>query len=178
LVDVRDCATAHVDALENLEARGRYICVNRTVWMKDIVDYLARHGFSGRDLPWRVGLPNWVARLPAYAAQLGQVGASLSAYDPNSARPSPYLNEKVTDHFNLHFRDAKQTVIESANDLLKWGYIKPWAEDHEALDCNICHEIFTFYRRKHHCRVRYDSGLYLSPLTLTSIHSGLSRSAV
>lgn len=152
LVDVRDCAAAHVAALENLEARGRYICVNRTIWMKDIVEYLANNGFSGRDLPWRVGLPNWVARLPAYAAQLGQVGAALSAYDPNSVRPSPYLNEKALDHFNLCFQDAAKTVIDSANDLLKWGFIKPWAEDHEAVDCNICHEVFTFYRRKHHCR--------------------------
>lgn len=54
MVDVRDCARAHIAALENVEARGRYICVNRTVWMKEIVDILAGNGFSGRDLPWRV----------------------------------------------------------------------------------------------------------------------------
>ncbi|KAG7396931.1 hypothetical protein PHYBOEH_001536 [Phytophthora boehmeriae] len=73
MIDVRDCAMAHIAALENNDARGRYICVNRNVWMKDIVDILANNGYSGRDLPWKVGLPNWVGRLPAYSVQLGQV---------------------------------------------------------------------------------------------------------
>ncbi|TMW56372.1 hypothetical protein Poli38472_006382 [Pythium oligandrum] len=152
MVDVRDCALAHVAALENLEARGRYICVNRTVWMKEIVEILANNGFSGRDLPWRVGLPNWVARLPAYSAQLGQVGASLYANDPSNPRSSPYLNEKVIDNLNIQFESVKKTIVESANDLLRWGLIKPWAEDHESFECNICEIPFTFYRRRHHCR--------------------------
>lgn len=102
----------------------------------------------------QVGLPNWVARLPAYSAQLGQVGASLYAKDPNLARPSPYLSDKIADVLNVHFHDHVTTIVESANDLLKWGLIKPWAEDHEAIDCACCKNVFTFYRRKHHCRVR------------------------
>lgn len=154
MVDVRDCALAHIAALENSEARGRYICVNRSVWMKEIVDMLARNGYSGRDLPWKVGLPNWVARLPAYAIQLGQVGASLYALDPNSARSSPYVSDKVADTLNIRFRSVEVTIVEAANDLLKWGLIKPWAEDHEAIECGCCKNAFTFYRRKHHCRVR------------------------
>uniref|UniRef100_K3WG88 FYVE-type domain-containing protein n=1 Tax=Globisporangium ultimum (strain ATCC 200006 / CBS 805.95 / DAOM BR144) TaxID=431595 RepID=K3WG88_GLOUD len=152
MVDVRDCALAHIAALENSEARGRYICVNKTVWMKEIVDILSHNGYSGRDLPWRVGLPNWVARLPAYSAQLGQVGAALYAYEPNMARPSPYLSDKINDVLNVQFRRPRDSIIESANDLLKWGLIKPWAEDHEAIDCACCKNVFTFYRRKHHCR--------------------------
>ncbi|EEY57760.1 dihydroflavonol-4-reductase, putative [Phytophthora infestans T30-4] len=152
MIDVRDCAVAHVAALENNDARGRYICVNRSVWMKDIVEMLSNNGYSGRDLPWRVGLPRWVGRLPAYSIQLGQVGASLYAYDPTSVRSSPYLGDKIVEHLNARFRTVDSTVVESANDLLKWGLIKPWAEDHEALECGCCHNPFTFYRRKHHCR--------------------------
>ncbi|KAF4319724.1 hypothetical protein BBO99_00003493 [Phytophthora kernoviae] len=156
MIDVRDCAMAHIAALENNDARGRYICVNRSVWMKDVVDILASNGYSGRDLPWKVGLPNWVGRLPAYSVQLGQVGASLYAFDPNGVRSSPYLGDKVVEHLNVRFRSVDSTVVESANDLLKWGLIKPWAEDHEALYCGCCHNAFTFYRRKHHCRVIVD----------------------
>ena len=63
MVDVRDCARAHIAALENVEARGRYICVNRTVWMKEIVDILAGNGYSGRDLPWRVRIYSQLERL-------------------------------------------------------------------------------------------------------------------
>ncbi|UIZ23116.1 hypothetical protein KXD40_003875 [Peronospora effusa] len=152
MIDVRDCAVAHVAALENNDARGRYICVNKSVWMKDIVDVLSSNGYSGRDLPWKVGLPRWVGRLPAYSAQLGQVGASLYTYDPTSVRSSPYLGDKLVEHLNIRFRSVNTTIVESANDLLKWGLIKPWAEDHEALECGCCHHAFTFYRRKHHCR--------------------------
>ncbi|TDH65910.1 hypothetical protein CCR75_001331 [Bremia lactucae] len=152
MVDVRDCASAHVAALENNDARGRYICVNRSVWMKDIVEVLSSNGYSGRDLPWKVGLPHWVGRLPAYSVQLGQVGASLYAKDPASVRASPYLGDKLLEHLNIRFRPVESTLVESANDLLKWGLIKPWAEDHEALVCGCCHHSFTFYRRKHHCR--------------------------
>ncbi|KAL4144499.1 hypothetical protein PRNP1_013630 [Phytophthora ramorum] len=152
MIDVRDCAVAHIAALENNDARGRYICVNRSVWMKDAVDILSNNGYSGRDLPWKVGLPSWVGRLPAYSVQLGQVGASLYAYDPASVRSSPYLGDKVVEHLNIRFRSVDSSIVESANDLLKWGLIKPWAEDHEALECGCCHNAFTFYRRKHHCR--------------------------
>ncbi|ETI48049.1 hypothetical protein, variant 1 [Phytophthora nicotianae CJ01A1] len=152
MIDVRDCAVAHIAALENNDARGRYICVNRSVWMKEIVEILSNNGYSGRDLPWRVGLPRWVGRLPAYSIQLGQVGASLYAYDPTSVRSSPYLGDKLVEHLNVRFRTVDSTLVESANDLLKWGLIKPWAEDHEALECGCCHNPFTFYRRKHHCR--------------------------
>ncbi|KAG6971278.1 hypothetical protein JG688_00004499 [Phytophthora aleatoria] len=152
MIDVRDCAVAHITALENNDARGRYICVNRSVWMKDIVEMLSNNGYSGRDLPWKVGLPRWVGRLPAYSIQLGQVGASLYAYDPASVRSSPYLGDKLVEHLNVRFRTVDSTVVESANDLLKWGLIKPWAEDHEALECGCCQNPFTFYRRKHHCR--------------------------
>jgi nucleoside-diphosphate-sugar epimerase len=54
MVDVRDCALAHVLALENMEARGRFICVNKTIWMKEMVEILSQNGYSGRDLPWKV----------------------------------------------------------------------------------------------------------------------------
>ena len=92
MVDVRDCAQAHVAALQNFSARGRFICVNHTIWLQDIVEFLAQNGYRGRDLPWRVGLPNWVARLPSYAMQLGQVGASLYASDDKECL---YLNDKI-----------------------------------------------------------------------------------
>ncbi|OQS04103.1 dihydroflavonol-4-reductase [Thraustotheca clavata] len=152
VTDVRDCANAHILAMEHPDARGRYICVNRTVWLRDIVEVLRTNGYSGRDLPLQVGLPNWVARLPAYAQQLGQVGAALYADHPSNSQPSPYLSDRIVDVMGLHFREVKDTIIETAGDLLKWKWIKPWAEDCEAPECAICGAQFSFLRRKHHCR--------------------------
>lgn len=54
MIDVRDCAKAHILALENSMARGRFICVHQTVWLCHIADILANNGYSGRDLPWKV----------------------------------------------------------------------------------------------------------------------------
>ncbi|KAF0731792.1 hypothetical protein Ae201684_011093 [Aphanomyces euteiches] len=155
MVDVRDCAVAHVLALEHTEARGRYICVNRSVWLKEIVQVLSKNGYSGRDLPLQVGLPNWVAKF-GYSLQLGQVGVSLYADDPTRIFPSPYANEKLLDVFRFNnindFRDISHTILDAAADLLKWKLIKPWAEDHYSTSCECCDKAFNVYRRKHHCR--------------------------
>lgn len=172
MTDVRDCAEAHVLALESVEARGRHICVNQTIWLVDIVSVLSDNGYSGRNLPWQVGLPNWVARLPSYSIQLGQVGASLYAKknDPSAsgkrrrsqqdrafaiASSAPYINDKITQILGLAFQSPKTTMLDVAETLLKWGLIKPWDEDHEAIVCACCKDPFTFYRRKHHCRVSF-----------------------
>ncbi|KAH9128847.1 hypothetical protein AeMF1_001033 [Aphanomyces euteiches] len=152
VTDVRDCAVAHVLALEHPAARGRYICVNRTVWLREVVEILRTNGYSGRALPFQVGLPNWVARFSSFSIQLGQVGASLYADTADCTKPSPYLSDRIVDVFGLTFRDAKDTLVESAGDLLKWKYIKPWGEDKEATECGCCHAPFNFLRRKHHCR--------------------------
>ncbi|ETV95503.1 hypothetical protein, variant [Aphanomyces invadans] len=152
LTDVRDCALAHVLALEHPDARGRYICVNRTVWLREIVDILRANGYSGRALPFQVGLPNWVARLSSFSAQLGQVGVSLYGDSADATKPSPYLSDRLVDVLRLSFRDVKSTIVECAGDLLKWKFIKPWGEDREAILCACCDAPFNFLRRRHHCR--------------------------
>ncbi|EQC38694.1 hypothetical protein SDRG_04389 [Saprolegnia diclina VS20] len=156
LTDVRDCAAAHVLLLEYTEASHRYICVNRTVWMKEIVQTLAQNGYSGRNLPYQVGLPGWVAMLPAYAIQLGQVGVSLYPDDPSRATASPYSNARLLDVFRFNdiqqFRQVGTTILDAAADLLKWKLIKPWAEDKVADACTCCKALFTVVRRRHHCR--------------------------
>jgi dihydroflavonol-4-reductase len=35
MVDVRDVALSHVLAMENENANGRYICCNKTLWMRE-----------------------------------------------------------------------------------------------------------------------------------------------
>ncbi|RHY28942.1 hypothetical protein DYB32_005592 [Aphanomyces invadans] len=113
---------------------------------------LRANGYSGRALPFQVGLPNWVARLSSFSAQLGQVGVSLYGDSADATKPSPYLSDRLVDVLRLSFRDVKSTIVECAGDLLKWKFIKPWGEDREAILCACCDAPFNFLRRRHHCR--------------------------
>ena len=56
IVDVRDVALAHVAAMDKPEARGRYICANETVTMRELVGHgvrawLRRGGEAADDVP-------------------------------------------------------------------------------------------------------------------------------
>lgn len=151
MIDVRDAARAHIAALQNFQAKGRFVCVHKTIWLNEMVNILSENGYRARALPWRVGLPHWVARLPSYSIQLGQVGAAL--YSRSEADEDVYLNAKLKNILQLtQFTDLQATILDVAADFLKWGQIKPWDEDHQALECVGCSYPFTFYRRKHHCR--------------------------
>ena len=41
-MDVRDVAAAHIRAMENPEAEGRYIVANESIWMEDLVKMMRR----------------------------------------------------------------------------------------------------------------------------------------
>jgi len=41
-VDVRDVAHAHVLAMENEKAKGRYLCTSETLGMSEVVDILRK----------------------------------------------------------------------------------------------------------------------------------------
>ena len=64
-VDVRDAATAHVLAMENDRATGRYICAGESLSMKEIVALLRDAGYGdGYKLP-RLDLTGAIWQLPA-----------------------------------------------------------------------------------------------------------------
>jgi nucleoside-diphosphate-sugar epimerase len=61
MVDVRDCATAHVLALENENATGRYITCNGHNWLMDLANF-ARERFPTCPIPKR-SLPVWLFKV-------------------------------------------------------------------------------------------------------------------
>ena len=64
LVDVREVATAHVEALERPDANGRYVVVNEGRWMRDIAIAL-RGAHPDRKISTRV-IPNLALHLVAF----------------------------------------------------------------------------------------------------------------
>jgi dihydroflavonol-4-reductase len=71
IVDVRDVALAHITAMETPTAKGRYICWNKTLPMKEAVEIMrSRLPAYARRLPTRQ-LPNFVVNIAAYFKDRG-----------------------------------------------------------------------------------------------------------
>ncbi len=126
-VDVRDVARAHVLAMERMDARGRYLCANRTVGMREVVALLRANGYGNHRLPrapldWMVG--NWIVRAGAYLQPKG-VRDYLSTH---IGRKPVFDNSKIRRELGLAFRPVETTILEAAADLEKWGHIPERAE--------------------------------------------------
>jgi dihydroflavonol-4-reductase len=123
LADVRDVARAHVLAMERPEAHGRYIVAAETRTVRQVVDLLRASGWDGR------------YRLPSLRLD-GFVGSALTRLAANFQSPGTrsYLkthvggtmrfdNSKVKRELGLEFRDVDQTILDTMEDLDRWGYL-------------------------------------------------------
>lgn len=122
-VDVRDVADAHVRALENPQARGRYITAGETIAMRDVVDLLAKNGWGkGHKLP-KVGLDcavgDFAVRLSSYLQPKG-VGSYLRTH---VGRVPRYDTTKIRKELGLSFRPVATSILDTLEDLARWGHI-------------------------------------------------------
>lgn len=122
-VDVRDVADAHVRALENPQARGRYITAGETIAMRDVVDLLVKNGWGkGHKLP-KVGLDcavgDFAVRLSSYLQPKG-VGSYLRTH---VGRVPRYDTKKIRSELGLSFRPVATSILDTLEDLARWGHI-------------------------------------------------------
>ena len=123
LTDVRDVARAHILAMENREASGRYIVAAESRTVRQVVELLWSHGWSER------------YRLPSFGLDSGiGVGLTRLAANFQPAGTRSYLkthlggemrfdNSKVRSELGLVFRDVDQTILDTMEDLDRWGYL-------------------------------------------------------
>jgi dihydroflavonol-4-reductase len=123
IVDVRDVAQAHILAMENPDASGRYLVAARTRTLRQVVDLLRANGWDKR------------YRLPSLGFDTG-FGVPLSKFVANFS-PSgtrSYLkthlggqmrfdSSKVRNELGLEFRDVDQTILDTMEDLDRWGHL-------------------------------------------------------
>ncbi|MFA6115349.1 MAG: NAD-dependent epimerase/dehydratase family protein [Sphingomonas sp.] len=113
VVDVRDLAALHVDALFAPDAAGqRFLAMGETLWMKDIAGIL-RAGLGARaaKVPTQV-LPNALVRvialfLPRLRMFLGDLG-----------QRRPVSNDKARQMLGFAPRPARETILDCAESLL------------------------------------------------------------
>jgi dihydroflavonol-4-reductase len=122
MVDVRDVAHAHVLALDEKAAKGRYICANTTIAMRDVVQLLRDRGWADTKLP-KLGLDcsvgDYAAKLGSYLQPKG-VGSYIRTH---IGRVPRFDNAKIKRELHLEFRPLTETIVDTMNDLGKWGHV-------------------------------------------------------
>ena len=122
VVDVRDVAHAHVLAMENDKAHGRYLCIAENWALADVIQLMRENGFDQYKLPTlRMDGPIGIAltKVLLFAQPkgmrqylLGQVG-----------RRKRMDTTKIRQELGMQFRPARETILAAAADLVKWGHV-------------------------------------------------------
>ncbi|WOR14865.1 NAD-dependent epimerase/dehydratase family protein [Hyphomonas sp. FCG-A18] len=114
IVDVRDVAKAHVEAMERPAAAGeRFLVGNEVLSFSEIGDIL-REAFPDRKLP-KGELPNWLVRM------MVPLNPTLKQILPELGKRRAYTNAKAREQLGIDFIPAKDAIIASAQTLVDLG---------------------------------------------------------
>ncbi|MEI6691194.1 MAG: SDR family oxidoreductase [Chlorobium sp.] len=123
-VDVQDVAKAHILAMENNTASGRYLCSGNIMNMKELVALLKTAGFGSYPLP-KLDLSGQAGTLLMKALSFTQPRDTGMYIRTNIGRTMHYDNEKIKRELGLSFIPLKDSIIATVKDLVKWGHLPP-----------------------------------------------------
>ena len=124
LVDVRDVATAHILAMETDAASGRYLCSAEAMHMRELVALLKSAGFDGYALP-KIDLSGKAGSVLMKMLSFTQPRDTGMYIRTTIGRTMHYDNSKIRRELQLFFMDVKKSIIETVNDMVKWGHLPP-----------------------------------------------------
>jgi dihydroflavonol-4-reductase len=122
MVDVRDVALAHVLALENPQANGRYLCSAESITMRQLVETLKPLAKPGDKLPTRgldFALASWLAKFFAFTQPPG----AASYMKTHLGRVPRCDTSKIQQGLGLKYRDVRATIPETVADLREWRHL-------------------------------------------------------
>lgn len=122
IVDVRDVARAHVNALSAEKASGRYICAAAVRSMRQVVEVLKQHGFAKAKFP-TLSLESQVGTRLARLAGYFQPKGVRSYLRTHLGRTPRFDNGKIQRDLAIEFRDVDTTIVDTALDLARWGHV-------------------------------------------------------
>ena len=122
LVDVRDVAKSHILAMETTSASGRYLVSNEAMEMKDVVSFLKNNGFNKYRLPL-VNLASPVGDKIMKILSYTQPKGSATYLRSHLSKKMQYNNSKVKRDLGLEFVTAKDSIIDTLDDLIKWKHL-------------------------------------------------------
>jgi len=116
LVDVRDAAQAHVEAMFNKGSNGkRYICYDATYSLEDIIktakEEFGKHGYNIKDQKITV------EEAKASDSGMAKMFAPLVGHNPQLS------NERSKKEFGLKYHGLKDMVVDMGHSLIKTGAV-------------------------------------------------------
>ncbi len=127
-VDVRDVAKAHVLAMENDSASGRYLCSAETIHLRRIVAILKSSGFQRYALP-KIDLSGIAGTLLMKLLSFTQPKDTGKYIRLNVGRSMHYDTSKIKQELSISFRPFKESLIETVRDMVTWGHLPPPKEN-------------------------------------------------
>jgi len=125
-VDVRDVAIAHVLAIECPQAKGRYICFNKKLSMRELVEMVRKICPD----------PAYTARLPTHGADCG-AGDAVVKFMANFqesgvkdflqyqvGKKLQWTASKIEKDLGMTWTSAEDTLRDTIEDLIKRGQVK------------------------------------------------------
>lgn len=122
-VDVRDVSEAHIRAMEDGNASGRYICCgeNANVHIRDFTNIALECGLKP---PTRDLTSNFFSRFIMAASHLIPGGAAGEYARNHIGNPIHINSNKIRKELRIEFRNVLETCKETYEDLLKWGHLE------------------------------------------------------
>jgi dihydroflavonol-4-reductase len=121
-VDVRDVAHAHVLAMENEKAKGRYLCTEETLTLLEVINILREAGYSNFKLP-KLKMAGVVGNALAKILVSIQPKGIRTFVRTHVGRSVHYDNTKIREELGIMFRPVKESIREAAEDLIRWKHI-------------------------------------------------------
>ncbi len=121
-VDVRDVALAHIRAMQNPRAAGRYLCAHETWTMAELVSRLKSLELDQHHLP-SMNLDHAAGRLLVRLLSYFQPPGRRSYLQTNLGRIPKFDNSKIKTELGIEFRPLEDTLRDTVEDLQRWGHI-------------------------------------------------------
>jgi len=121
-VDVRDVAHAHILAMENEKAKGRYLCTSETLSMSEVVSILREAGYSNYKLP-KMKMTGRVGNAMVKILVSTQPKGLRTFIRTHVGRGVEYDNSKIRQELGISFRSVKESILEAVKDLFRWKHI-------------------------------------------------------
>ena len=117
IVDVRDVAEAHLQAILKPEAANkRFILCSQSVWFKDIGAWL-NEKYGKEYNPIHKEVPKFAIWVASFFDKTAAVVL------PRWGKRKLYINKETTEILGIEFIEPKKSVLDMAESLINTGYI-------------------------------------------------------